>query len=241
MAAVAALIVAVLSITQICRALRSVDLLQEGARRIGEKDFTVRVDVDGTDEFGQLGASFNTMAARLGGEFNAMLTLSDIDQAIVSRLDLDRVIETVLARMRDVVPADFVSIAIADRNAPAMVRIYTRDQREGGGLELERCAFSAADTDVLLAYPDGLWLDRAQAVTPYLAPVAKLGAASLLVLPDRVAERRRGHRGPRFPSRGAADATRNGDARATSAIASAWRSRPPPRTSSSTFARTTTR
>ena len=183
MAAVAALIVAVLSVTQICRALRSVDLLQEGARRIGEKDFTVRVDVDGTDEFGQLGTSFNTMAARLGGEFKAMLTLSDIDQAIVSRVDLDRVIETVLARMRDVVPADFVSIAIADRNAPAMVRIYTRDQREGGGLELERCAFSPADTDVLLAYPDGLWLDRAQAVTPYLAPVAKLGAASLLVLP----------------------------------------------------------
>ncbi len=64
-----------------------------------------------------------------------------------------------------------------------MVRIYTRDQRQEGGLELERCAFSTEDTSVLLAYPDGLWLDRAQAVTPYLAPVAKLGAASLLVLP----------------------------------------------------------
>ena len=36
---------------------------------------------------------------------------------------------------------------------------------------------------MLLAYPDGLWLDREQAVTPYLAPVARLGAASLLVLP----------------------------------------------------------
>ena len=36
---------------------------------------------------------------------------------------------------------------------------------------------------VLLAYPDGLWLDRTQAVTPYLVPVAKLGAVSLLVLP----------------------------------------------------------
>ena len=49
-------------------------------------------------------------------------------------------------RMRDVVPADYVSIAIVDRNAPAMVRIYTRDQRDEGGLELERCAFSREDT-----------------------------------------------------------------------------------------------
>ena len=112
-----------------------------------------------------------------------MLTLSDIDQAILSRLDLDRVIETVVTRMRDIVPADFVSIAIVDRNAPEMLRIYTRDQGTENGLQLERCACSTDDVSVLLAYPDGLWLDGAQAVTPYLAPAAKLGAKSLLVLP----------------------------------------------------------
>jgi diguanylate cyclase (GGDEF)-like protein len=39
------------------------------------------------------------------------------------------------------------------------------------------------ETATLLAHPGGLWLDRAQAIQPYLAPVAKLGAASLLVLP----------------------------------------------------------
>jgi len=122
------------------------------------------------------------MAARLGGEFTALTTLADIDQAILSRLDLDRVIETVVMRMREVVPADYVSVAIVDRNAPAMVRIYTCDQSHGM-LELERCVFSRGDTEVLLAYPDGLWLDCDQAVTPYLGPVVKLGAASLLVLP----------------------------------------------------------
>jgi diguanylate cyclase (GGDEF)-like protein len=183
MSGVAILFVAVLGATQIGRSLRALNDLREGLRRVGEKDFSARIDARGNDELNGLGPSFNTMAARLGGEFTALLTLSEIDQAIVSRLDLDRVIETVVMRMRDVVPADFVSIAIVDRNAPAMVRIYTRDQRRDGGLELERCAFTPEDTGVLLAYPDGLWLDRAQAVTPYLAPVAKLGAASLFVLP----------------------------------------------------------
>ena len=69
------------------------------------------------------------MAARLGGEFTALLTLADIDHAILSRLDLDRVIETVVMRMREVVPADYVSVAIVDRNAPAMVRDLYGDQR----------------------------------------------------------------------------------------------------------------
>jgi diguanylate cyclase (GGDEF)-like protein len=182
-AGVALLIVVVFSVTAICRALRPLEALREGARRVGEKDFSARVDVDGDDEFGQLAQSFNTMAARLGGEFKALVTLADIDHAILSRLDLDRVIEAVVMRMRAVVPADYVSVAIVDRNAPAMVRVYTRDPSREDGLELERCAFSREDTEVLLAYPDGLWLDRSQAVTSYLLPVARLGAASLLVLP----------------------------------------------------------
>ena len=183
MTGLAFLLAAVVSLTQVGDILRQLQAVRDVTRRVSEKDFSARVDVAANHEFGELAHSVNTMAARLGGEFSALMTLADIDQAILSRLDLDRVIETVVMRMREVVPADYVSVAIVDRNAPAMVRIYTRDQSRDGGLELERCAFSRTDTDVLLAYPDGLWLDREQAVTPYLSPVVKLGAASLLVLP----------------------------------------------------------
>src|SRR5438874_6713383 len=140
MAAVAALIVAVLGVTEICRTLRPLEELRDGVRRIGEKDFSVRVDIRRNDELGDLAASFNSMAARLGGEFAALLTLADIDHAILSRLDLDRIIETAVMRMREVVPADYVSIAIVDRNAPAMVRIYTPDQPQERGPGLVRCA-----------------------------------------------------------------------------------------------------
>jgi diguanylate cyclase (GGDEF)-like protein len=183
MTGVAFLIVAVVSLTQVGGILRPLQAVREVARRVSEKDFTARVDPAGNQELGELAQSLNTMAARLSGEFAALTTLADVDQAILSRHDLDRVIETVVMRMREVAPADYVSVAIVDRNAPAMVRIYTCDQSRDGGLELERCAFSRADTEVLLAYPDGLWLDRAQAVTPYLSPVVKHGATSLLVLP----------------------------------------------------------
>ena len=179
----ALLVVALLSITQVRRTLGPLEGLIEGTRRAGDRDFSARVDASSNDEFGELASSFNSMAARLGSQFTALLTLSDIDQAILSRLDLDRVIETVVTRMRDIVPASFVSIAIVDGNAPAMLRIYTRNQGRDGGLQLDRCACATEDVSVLLTYPDGLWLDGAQAVTPYLVPVAKLGAVSLLVLP----------------------------------------------------------
>ena len=179
---VAFLLAAVVSLTQVLRIVRPLNAARDATRRVADKDFSARINLERNHDLGELAHSFNTMAARLGGEFTALMTLADIDQAILSRLDLDRVIETVVMRMREVVPADYVSVAIVDRNAPAMVRIYTCDQAQGA-LELERCAFSRGDTEVLLAYPDGLWLDRAQAVTPYLGPVVKLGAASLLVLP----------------------------------------------------------
>ena len=182
-AVLAVLVVAVLSALQIRRTLGPLRKLIDGTRRAGDGDLSARVDVPADDEFGELASSFNSMAARLGSQFTALLTLSDIDQAILSRLDLDRVIETVVTRMRDIVPADFVSIAIVDRNSPEMLRIYTRDQGTDNGLQLERCACAIDDVSVLLAYPDGLWLDGAQAVTPYLAPAAKLGAKALLVLP----------------------------------------------------------
>jgi diguanylate cyclase (GGDEF)-like protein len=179
----ALLVVALLSVAQVRRTLGPLEKLIDGTRRAGDRDFSARVSVPTDDEFGELASSFNSMAERLGRQFTALLTLSDIDHAILSRLDLDRVIETVVVRMRDIVPADFVSIAIVDRNAPAMLRVYTRDQGVADGLALERCACSTGDTAELLAHPDGLWLDRENAVKPYLAAVAKLGAESLLVLP----------------------------------------------------------
>jgi len=181
--ALAILVVVLLSVTQVRRTLGPLEKLIDGTRRAGDQDFSTRVDASGDDEFGELARSFNSMASRLGSQFKALLTLADIDHAILSRFDLDRVIETVVMRMRDIVPADYVSIAIVDRSAPTMVRIYTRDQRNGSELQLERGACAIEETTALLAHPDGLWLEREQATYPYLAPIAKLGAASMLVLP----------------------------------------------------------
>jgi nitrogen fixation/metabolism regulation signal transduction histidine kinase len=90
--------------------------LIEGTRRAANKDFGVRVDVANNDEFGELARSFNTMAARLGRQFTALSTLADIDRAILSRPEVERVIEAVLWRISAIVPVQHAGIVIADRH-----------------------------------------------------------------------------------------------------------------------------
>src|SRR6185436_8840149 len=61
LAAIVALIVAGLGVMEIHRTLRLLEDLREGVRRIGQNDFSARLDVGRNDEFGDLAASFNSM------------------------------------------------------------------------------------------------------------------------------------------------------------------------------------
>ncbi|HET7096105.1 MAG TPA: EAL domain-containing protein [Casimicrobiaceae bacterium] len=177
---VALLFVALLSIRGVRRMLIPLEKLIEGTRRAGNQDFSARL---GDDELGELATSFNSMASRLGSQFSTLVTLADIDDAILSRHELDRVIDITALRMREIVPADLVSIAIVDRSATDSVRVVTRDQADNGALEHVRASHTPADTAALAAHADGLWIDRTDELAPYLAPIAKRGASSMLVLP----------------------------------------------------------
>jgi diguanylate cyclase (GGDEF)-like protein len=178
--AVALLVVALLSIRGVRRMLSPLEMLIEGTRRAGNQDFSARL---GADELGELATSFNSMATRLGSQFSTLVTLADIDDAILSRHELDRIVDTAVLRMREIVPADLVSIAILDRNAPGTMRVCTRDQASGDALEHVCTAHAAADTAGLAAHPGGLEIDHARDLPPYLAPIAKRRVSSMLVLP----------------------------------------------------------
>ena len=179
----ALLIVALLSVNQVRRTLVPLERLIEGTRRAAEQDFTARVEVRGSDEFGELAASFNSMAARLGSQFTALMTLADIDRAILSRLDVDRVLETVVSRMREIVPADYVSVCVLDRNASDMLRIYTCEQGKAAAVSVERATCTAEQSELLLRHPEGEWVEPDAALRPYTAPARRLGAGALFVLP----------------------------------------------------------
>ena len=83
-------VVLVLSVDQIRRSLIPLRELQEGTRRIAGRDFGSRVSIRSRDEFEELGASFNAMAAELDRQFQALATAAEIDRAVLSATERRR-------------------------------------------------------------------------------------------------------------------------------------------------------
>jgi len=181
--ALSLLVVSLLSVIQVRRTLGPLETIIAATRRAANRDFATRVEVTSDDEFGELAQSFNTMTSRLGRQFATLTTLAEIDRAILARLDLDRIVETVVRRAREIVPADFVSIAIRDRDSAGMMRIYTCDHASGTALRCERRACSAEELRQLRLDPNGRAPDGQGGVRCYLDSVARLGAKSSCVLP----------------------------------------------------------
>jgi putative nucleotidyltransferase with HDIG domain len=106
-------VVFLLSNVQIRRSMDPLVKLQEGTRRIAKKDFDSPVAVKSGDEFEDLAASFNNMSKRLGRQFSALTAINEIDRAVLSALDTEKVIDTVLSRTRDVLACDRVTVSLA--------------------------------------------------------------------------------------------------------------------------------
>jgi signal transduction histidine kinase len=125
--------VLLLSIGQIRRSLLPLQRLQQGARRIATRAFDTRVEVTSRDEFADVAASFNTMAARLGMQFGVLTTLNEINGVLnhgESLVDiLRRGAETLQQRL------GFASVRIW---------VLTSEQE---GLELQASAGTEAPTD----------------------------------------------------------------------------------------------
>ena len=159
----ALLMVALLSVGQIRRTLGPLDKLIHGTRRLAHADFGHRVTVAGSDEFGELASSFNDMAARLGRQLDTLKVLSSIDQAILSKLDIDPVFELVLARIRELAPAGFAQIVVLEPAASGEGRMYALAAGRHGSPEMSRIRVAPHLLQKIVEHPDGFWLEAAEA------------------------------------------------------------------------------
>ncbi|MCH7775740.1 MAG: HAMP domain-containing protein, partial [Gemmatimonadetes bacterium] len=96
------LVVLLVSNFQIKKSMDPLVRLREGTQRIAKRDFGTLVEVNSGDEFEDLATSFNSMAGRLQSQFNTLTALQEIDQAVLSAQNIDRIIDTVLAATRRV-------------------------------------------------------------------------------------------------------------------------------------------
>ena len=179
-------VVLLFSISQIRRNLVPLRHLQEGTRRIADKDFNSRVDVHSGDEFEELADSFNLMATQLGQQFNALSTTAEIDRAVLSLLDEERIIETVLIRACDVLRCDGLTITVFEPGGAQLPKSYStfRTSVEREILQLE--PLTDKDLQQLHAITEVEALPSDAEHLPYVQPLRQNKLEHILLLPIRL-------------------------------------------------------
>ena len=112
------------AIFQIRKRLVPVEKLQEGTRRIARKEFDFRVNVESHDEFTELATSLNAMADQLGRQFHTLSTKADIDRAVLSLLNTEKIVGTILNRLTAVFSCDAASVTLLNRDPKETDLIY---------------------------------------------------------------------------------------------------------------------
>ena len=181
----ALLLVAFLSASQIRRTMGPLGKLITGTRRVAEEHFDHRVAVESRDEFGELAISFNNMAARLGRQLGALKTLSQIDQVILSNLDMAPVFHQILSRILNITSARFVGIVLLEAATAVEARVHFLSPEHPESPQIARIRVTAAVLQKLASRPEGYWLDDADSVRRYLRCPEPHVSERVFILPIR--------------------------------------------------------
>ncbi|MGD2246648.1 MAG: HD domain-containing protein [Candidatus Aminicenantes bacterium] len=172
-----------LSTIQIRKSLIPLEKIKEGTKRIAHRDFNSRVKVTSGDEFEEVADSFNAMASQLRKQFKALATMGDIDRAILSVLDTEKIVNTLVARVREVFPCKSASITVVDPGSYDTAQTYIGEAQSDKVKPQEKIKISAEELQILRKNPETLWIKQDEDLPDYLVPLAKQGIKSFLVLP----------------------------------------------------------
>ncbi len=111
--ALAIVVAFLLSNVQIRRSLEPLARLTAATSRLGDGDFTHRVQVKSNDEFAELGRSFNRMTADLQGHFALLRAMTTIDRASLGGHGADHLADAVAEQCMELFQTDGIAIGFA--------------------------------------------------------------------------------------------------------------------------------
>jgi len=152
-------LIVILASVQIRRTLTPLQALLAATERIGSQDFSTRVEIDDPGEFGAVGRALNSMTEELRHQFSSLRALADIDRLILQTASVETVLETLLLRLRSLVPHGDHVVLIIDANDPDHGRVYRAgvDAR----IVLDRVRVTAQLVEWLTTTPEGYATDAA--------------------------------------------------------------------------------
>jgi putative nucleotidyltransferase with HDIG domain len=169
----ALVVVLLLSNVQIRRSLEPLEELKTGTQRLSAGELGAQVSVRGSDEFGALASSFNAMSGRIRSQFRELEALHEVDLAVISTLDRDTIIETVITRADVAIAAQSVSLTLLDAPGARTGRTHVIESGEKSSFAAR---FSDAEIQSILASPSGLTVRDPALVSR----IALAGSAALL-------------------------------------------------------------
>ena len=161
-------VVLLLSLYQIRRNLDPLERLKEGTHRIAAADFGTRVTVTSGDEFEDLAKSFNIMAARLGKQFDAMTAMNEIDRSILSALDKEKIVNTVITRMGDLFPCEKIALALFRSDGSHAGSLHMNTNLSIEQKELQEVQLDSTEAQTLQDNPEYLRIEADKGTPPYL-------------------------------------------------------------------------
>ena len=176
-------VVLLLATSQIRRSLGPLEKLQEGTHRIAGREFDARVEIDSGDEFEQLAESFNAMAGDLGRQFNALATMNEIVQAVLSALDTETIVGTTLANVNKIVPCAHVSLTLLNVDSKLEGRTFVQGVGVQAGAEPKEIDLISEEISDLQENSEYRILTLGTDCPSYLRELRSRGDRSALVLP----------------------------------------------------------
>lgn len=172
-----------LSSILIRRSMVPLERLKEGTERLAKREFDSRVLVTSKDEFEEVAESFNSMASQLGKQFRALAAMGEIDRDILSVLDKEKIVKTIVTRIRDVFPCKSMSMTVINSDSVNTAQTYIGEDQSEKRKIIEKVQITPEEMQTLKDNPETLLITLDENLPHYLAPLASRGVKSFLVLP----------------------------------------------------------
>lgn len=118
------MLIALVSSVQIRKYLVPLALLKDATRAIAGGNFNTQIELNSHDEFEELANAYNDMTHKLDRQFKSLATMSEVDRSILTSLDPDYIIETVLKGIQDLMPQSDVNLLSIDKHNNPIISKY---------------------------------------------------------------------------------------------------------------------
>ena len=177
------LVIVILSIYFIRKSLEPLKMLKEGTNQIASNNFNHRVKIDSRDEFEELAGAFNQMAIQLNDQFNTLETNAQITRSVLSSLETQRILDTVISRMTDCFSCEEVGIGLVNSDQPDNIQCYLADRQAENRIRTVNRKLLAADLISLQNNKEFLIIEQNKDMPEYLSILDGDGIGAYLVLP----------------------------------------------------------